>query len=128
MATSNFGKLFDYDSNKEDWESYIKYLELFLIQTTLSGINHDRTQQRLLSEGANLSLQKVIDISLSLESVIKQEVVIQNKYKQPNEAVSKIEQKAASRNHSGYCFRCGNLHNLKLHQFIDKECFFLKKK
>ena len=123
MATSNFGKLFDYDSNKEDWESYIKY-QLFLMQTTLSGINHDRTQQRLLSEGANLSLQKVIDISLSLESVIKQEVVIQNKYKQPNEAVSKIEQKAASRNHSGYCFRCGNLHNLKLHQFIDKECFF----
>ena len=50
MATSNFGKLFDYDSNKEDWESYIKYLELFLIQTTLSGINHDRTQQRLLSK------------------------------------------------------------------------------
>ena len=36
----------------------------------LCGINHDCTQQRLLSEGANLSLQKVMDISLSPESAI----------------------------------------------------------
>ena len=49
-------------------------------------------QQRLLSEGANLSLQKAIDISLSLDSVIKQVAVIQNEFKQPSEAVSITEQ------------------------------------
>ena len=55
------------------------------------GINHDCTQQRLLNEGANLSLQKSIDITLSLESAINQAVVIQNEFKQPNETVSRIE-------------------------------------
>ena len=63
-----------------------------------------RTQQRLLSEGANLSLQKAMDISLSLESVIKQAAVIQNEFKQLNETVSKIEQKTSSRNQSAKCF------------------------
>ena len=62
------------------------------------------TQQRLLSEGANLSLQKAMDISLSLESVIKQAAVIQNEFEQLNETVSKIEQKTSSRNQSAKCF------------------------
>ena len=35
MATDNFGKLRDYDNNKEDWQSYAESLELFLWQTTL---------------------------------------------------------------------------------------------
>ena len=35
MATSNFGKLCDYDNNKEDWQSYVERLELFLRQTAL---------------------------------------------------------------------------------------------
>ena len=56
------------------------------------GRNFDHMQQRLLSEGANLSLQKAIDISLSLDSVIKQVAVIQNEFKQPSEAVSITEQ------------------------------------
>ena len=29
MATSNFGTLCAYDSNKEDWQSYVECLELF---------------------------------------------------------------------------------------------------
>ena len=41
-------------------------------------INHDCRQQRLLSEGTNLSLQKTMDISLSLESAKKQAAAIQN--------------------------------------------------
>ena len=90
------------------------------------GINHDRRQQRLLSEGANLSLQKTMDISLSLESAKKQAAVIQNKFKQPNEAVSKIEQKTSSRHQSAKCFRYKNLQNPKSCPFIDKECFFAK--
>ena len=31
MATSNFGTLCAYDSNKEDWQSYVECLELFFI-------------------------------------------------------------------------------------------------
>ena len=29
MATRNFGKLCDNDSNKEDWQIYVERLELF---------------------------------------------------------------------------------------------------
>ena len=66
-------------------------LDSVLRDRLVCGINHDRTQQRLLSEGGNLSLQKAMDISLSLESVIKQAAVIQNEFQQLNETVSKIE-------------------------------------
>ena len=66
-------------------------LDSMLRDRLVCGINHDRTQQRLLSEGGNLSLQKAMDISLSLESVIKQAAVIQNEFQQLNETVSKIE-------------------------------------
>ena len=66
-------------------------LDSVLRDHLVCGINHDRTQQRLLSEGGNLSLQKAMDISLSLESVIKQAAVIQNEFQQLNETVSKIE-------------------------------------
>ena len=45
-------------------------LDSMFRDSLLCGINHDCTQQRLLSEGANLSLQKVMDISLSPESAI----------------------------------------------------------
>ena len=45
-------------------------LDSMLRDCVVCGINHDCTQQRLLSEGANLSLQKVMDISLSPESAI----------------------------------------------------------
>ena len=38
-------------------------------------------QQKLLSEGAKLPLQKAMDILLSLESAIKQAAAIQNEFK-----------------------------------------------
>ena len=78
---------------------YFKYgdsLDSMLGECLVCRINFDHMQQRLLSEGANLSLQKAIDISLSLDSVIKQGAVIQNEFKQPNEAVSIIEPKMCS--------------------------------
>ena len=43
--------------------------------------------QRLFSEGANFSLRKAMDISLYLESTVKQTAAIQNEFKQPNETV-----------------------------------------
>ena len=82
---------------------YGNSLENMLRDRLVCGINHDRTQQRLLSEGASLSLEKAIDISLSLESAIKQAAVIQSECKPPSEAVSKIEQKI-SRSQVTKCF------------------------
>ena len=43
-------------------------------------INHERIQQRLLSEGSSPSLQKALDIALSLELAISQTAVIQSGY------------------------------------------------
>ena len=74
------------------------------------------------SEGAKLSFQKLIGISLSLESAIKHEAVIQNEFKHPNEAVSKIEQKSPSINYSAKRFRFNNLYDPKLCPFKDKKC------
>ena len=42
------------------------------------GINHDWTQQRLLSKGATLTLQKALDISLSLKSAMQQSAIMHN--------------------------------------------------
>ena len=41
------------------------------------GIKHDRIQQRLLSEGAELTLKKALQIAQSMESAIKQSTAIQ---------------------------------------------------
>ena len=88
----------------------------------MCGINHDQTAVKL---GSKLILTKAMDISLSPESVIKQVAAIQNEFKQPNEVVSKIEQKTSTRNQSAKCFRCDNLDNPKSCPFIDKEWFFV---
>ena len=44
------------------------------------GINHERAQRCLFSEGSTLTLRKALDIALSLESAISQTVVIQSGY------------------------------------------------
>ena len=40
------------------------------------GINHERTQQYLLSDGSNLTLEKALDIALSLKLPISQTGII----------------------------------------------------
>ena len=50
---------------------YCKYgdsLEDMLHDRLVCGVNHERTQQQLPSEGVLLALQKALDITLSLES------------------------------------------------------------
>ena len=42
-----------------------------LRDTLLCGVNHDHTQQKLLHEDTDLTLQKVSDILLSLEFTVK---------------------------------------------------------
>ena len=47
MATSNFGTLCAYDSNKEDWQSYVECLELFF--TTNDVYNTEKKRAILLT-------------------------------------------------------------------------------
>ena len=60
---------------------YGESLNDMLRDRLVCGINHERTQQlRLLSEGSTLTLEKALDIALSLESAISQTSVIQGGY------------------------------------------------
>ena len=45
MVTSNFGILCAYDSNKEDWQSYIERLELFF---TINDVNDAEKKRAIL--------------------------------------------------------------------------------
>ena len=55
---------------------YGDFLEEMLHDLLVSGMNHDRTEQQLLSEGASLTLQKMLDIALLVESEIRQAAAI----------------------------------------------------
>ena len=109
---------------------YCKYgdsLECMLRDPLVCAVNHDHKQQRLLSKGATLTLQKAMDISLSLESPIKQSAIMQNELNAA-ESVSKIDTTTSPKNQYGKCYRCAGQHNPKVCPFIDKECFFCKNK
>ena len=45
MATSNYGKLSEYDSSKEDWQSYIERLELYF---TANDIDDEEKRKAIL--------------------------------------------------------------------------------
>ena len=70
------------------------------------GIKHDRIQLRLLSEGAELTLERALQIAQSMESAIKQSTVIQN-YQHRTEGVHKVFTQERSYKE---CFRCGGRH------------------
>ena len=86
------------------------------------GIKHDRIQQRLLSEGAELTLERALQIAQSVESAIKQSTVIQN-YQHRTEGVHKVSTQERSYKD---CFRRGGRHAADRCNFKNKECFFCK--
>ena len=86
------------------------------------GIKHDRIQQRLLSEGAELTLERALQIAQSMESAIKQSTVIQN-YQHCTEGVHKVSTQERSYKE---CFRCGGRHAADCCNFKNKECFFCR--
>ena len=45
MATGNFGKLCDYDNNKEYWQYYVERLEVFF---TANNIAHEKKKRAIL--------------------------------------------------------------------------------
>ena len=42
MATGNFGKLCDYEDNKEDWQSCVERLELFFTANDVANVQKKR--------------------------------------------------------------------------------------
>ena len=58
---------------------YGESLNDMLRDRLVCGINHERTQQRLLSGDSTLTLEKALDIALSLESAISQGGYMNNK-------------------------------------------------
>ena len=42
------------------------------------GVNHSQIQQKLLSEGSSLTLEKALSIAISVEAAIKQTLLINN--------------------------------------------------
>ena len=86
------------------------------------GIKHDRIHQCLLSEGAELTLERALQIAQSMESAIKQSTVIQN-YQHRTEGVHKVSTQERSYKE---CFRCGGRHAVDHCNFKNKECFFCK--
>ena len=63
-----------------EYYEYGESLNDMLRDRLVCGINHERTQQRLLSKGSTLTLEEAMDIALSLESAISQKAVIQSGY------------------------------------------------
>ena len=100
---------------------YGESLNDVLRERLVCGINHERTQQRLLSEGSTLTLEKALDIALSLESTISQTAVIQSGYmnNKSETQILKVSDKKVKK-----CYQCDGNHAAKSCPFIDKECFY----
>ena len=88
-------------------------------------INHERIQQRLLSEDSSPSLQKALDIALSLELAISQTALIQSGYMnhKSETQILKVSDKEVKK-----CYRCDGNHTAKSCAFINKECFYCHNK
>ena len=62
---------------------YGEALEDMLRDRLVCGVNQERKQKRLHSEGPSLTLEKALDIALALESAINQASIIQG-HQQPS--------------------------------------------
>ena len=105
---------------------YGESLNDMLRDRLVCGINHERTQQlRLLSEGSTLTLEKALDIALSLESAISQTSVIQGGYmnNKSETQILKVSDKEIKK-----CYRCDGNHAAKSCPFINNKCFIVTTK
>ena len=117
-----------YVAELQHLSQYCEYgnsLESMLRDRLVCGINHDRTQQRLLSKGATLTLQKALDIWLSLKSAIQQSAIMHKDLRPKQEVVAKVEKKPNSRSK---CYRCDGQHSAKVCLFIEEQCFYCENK
>ena len=105
-------------------------LDNMLRDRLVCGMKHERIQQRLLSEGAALTLTIALDLAQSMESAIEQSSIIksyQNQERQLSSEIHSVEEHK-SKVSSKLCFRCDGKHQPISCPFKDKDCFFCKKK
>ena len=69
---------------------YRDQLEEMLRDRLVCGIKHERIQQRLLSEGESLTLQRALDIARSMESAIHQASMMKSTYSNNSERLEDI--------------------------------------
>ena len=92
------------------------------------GVVYERIQQKLLSEGEGLTLDKATNIALSMESAIAQASEIQN-FQQRTDNVNKLSSNGGEKTLKPQeCYRCGGNHNPESCPFKEKECFFCRNK
>ena len=108
---------------------YGEALEDMLRHRLVCGVNHERKQKWLHSEGPSLTLQKALDIALALESAINQTSIIQG-HQQPSAInntsannVFKVSYKGNDR-----CFFGEGNHLSLACPFNNKEGFYFKSK
>ena len=104
---------------------YGEQIDSMLRDRLVCGINNERIQQRLLSEGESLTLKRVIEISQAMESAAHNSSAIQSFQKRQNADIHQISQGVIKSND---CFRCGGKHNPNSCRFKEAECFYCKKK
>ena len=77
------------------------------------GVNHSHIQQKLLSEGSSLTLEKALSIAISVEAAIKQSLLI-NSHQQHAENSNELQQNVLKVNSENkpekLCYRCNGNH------------------
>ena len=101
---------------------YVESLNDMLRGRLVCSINHER---HLFSEGSILTLEKPLDIALSLESAISQTAFIQGGYmnNKSKTQILKVSYKEVKK-----CYWCDGNHAAKSCPFIDKKCFYCHNK
>ena len=104
---------------------YGKSLNDMLRDRLVCRIDHESNQQRLLSKGSTKTLEKVLDIALSLESVISQTAVIQSGYMNNKfeTQILKVSDKEVKK-----CYRCDGNHAAKSSLSLIKSVFIVARK
>ena len=98
------------------------------------GVNHKKIQQRLLSEGRTLTLERAQELALSIESAEKDSsemTSVQSTQPTNLESTSfnEVNKLSTDNARSLNCFRCGGVrHSPNDCMFKDRECFFCKSK
>ena len=100
---------------------YGEQIDSMLRDRLVCGINNERIQQRLLSEGESLTLARAIEISQAMESAAHNSSAIQNFQKRQNADIHKVSQGLDD------FFRCGDKHDSHSCRFKEEECFYCKK-
>ena len=98
------------------------------------GIRNVKIQQRLLSEGSKLTLDRAVEISIALEAATKQSSEIQN-YQQKHSTESVVHQLKTNSSSTGKseelsydCYRCGGCHIAIKCPFKNEECHYCHNK